>query len=76
MSRSISDQTQGHWPSILTALAGLTSEQVTDKHQPCPFCGGKDRYRFDDVDGRGTWYCNKCGGPTFLVAALVTAGKS
>ena len=65
MSRSISDQTQGHWPSILTALAGLTSEQVTDKHQPCPFCGGKDRYRFDDVDGRGTWYCNKCGGPTF-----------
>lgn len=65
MSPSISDQTQGHWPSILTALAGLTSEQVTDKHQPCPFCGGKDRYRFDDIDGRGTWYCNKCGGPTF-----------
>jgi putative DNA primase/helicase len=65
MSLSISDQTRGEWPRILTSLAGLTAEQVTDKHQPCPFCGGKDRYRFDDIDGNGTWYCNKCGGPTF-----------
>ena len=53
----------GHWPSILGALAGLTSEQLTDKHQPCPMCGGKDRYRFDDQDGTGSWYCNQCGGP-------------
>jgi putative DNA primase/helicase len=53
----------GHWPSILGALAGLTSEQLTDKHEPCPMCGGKDRYRFDDQDGTGSWYCNQCGGP-------------
>ena len=61
---TLSDQAQGHWPSILSALANLTQEQLTDKHQPCPLCGGKDRYRFDDQDGRGTWFCNKCGGPT------------
>ena len=61
---TLSDQAQGHWPSILGALANLTQEQLTDKHQPCPLCGGKDRYRFDDQDGRGTWFCNKCGGPT------------
>lgn len=24
-------------------------------------CGGKDRFRFDDKDGRGTWICNQCG---------------
>lgn len=58
----ITDLANGHWPAILGALAGLTSEQLTDKHQPCPLCGGKDRYRFDDQDGNGSWYCNKCGG--------------
>jgi putative DNA primase/helicase len=24
-------------------------------------CGGKDRARFDDKDGRGTWICSRCG---------------
>lgn len=58
----IIDLSAGHWPSILGALAGLSSEQLTDKHQPCPLCGGKDRYRFDDLDGTGSWFCNDCGG--------------
>ena len=58
----ITDLAKGHWPSILGTLAGLTSEQLTDKHQPCPLCGGKDRYRFDDLDGTGSWFCNDCGG--------------
>ncbi|MCN6667948.1 DNA primase, partial [Escherichia coli] len=22
---------------------------------------GSDRFRFDDREGRGTWYCNQCG---------------
>lgn len=59
----VADLARGHWPQILGALAGLTSEQLTDKHQPCPMCGGKDRYRFDDQDGSGSWFCNRCGGP-------------
>jgi putative DNA primase/helicase len=24
-------------------------------------CGGKDRFRFDDREGKGTWICNRCG---------------
>jgi putative DNA primase/helicase len=60
----ILDLANGQWPSILGVLAGITSEQLTDKHQPCPLCGGKDRYRFDDQDGTGSWFCNKCGGPS------------
>jgi putative DNA primase/helicase len=43
-------------------LAGLTPDQLTDTHQPCPLCGGEDRYRFDDLNGTGSWYCNQCGG--------------
>jgi len=31
-----------------------------NKHGPCPVCGGKDRFRFDDLEGRGTWFCNQC----------------
>jgi putative DNA primase/helicase len=24
-------------------------------------CGGKDRFRFDDKNGKGTFFCNQCG---------------
>ncbi len=50
----------GRWHGILSAL-GIPSEFLTNKHGPCPICGGKDRYRFDNKEGRGTWYCNHCG---------------
>ena len=59
---TIADLTNGRWPDLLAQLCGLTPEQLTNKHQPCPLCGGKDRYRFDDQDGSGSWYCNQCGG--------------
>ncbi|EDJ5487134.1 toprim domain-containing protein [Salmonella enterica] len=49
----------GHWPVILPAL-GITVPGG-GKHGACPACGGKDRFRFDDKDGRGTWFCNQCG---------------
>jgi putative DNA primase/helicase len=63
MSRTrVTDLAAGHWPAILGSLAGLTQQQLTDRHQPCPLCGGEDRYRFDDQDGSGSWFCNRCGG--------------
>lgn len=37
---------------------------LRNKHGSCPVCGGKDRFRFDDKEGRGTFYCNKCGSGT------------
>ena len=43
-------------------LAGLTPQQLTDTHQPCPACGGTDRYRWDRDEGPGGWFCNQCGG--------------
>lgn len=49
----------GQWQGVLEG-AGVTLPQGR-KHGPCPMCGGKDRFRFDDRDGRGTWICNQCG---------------
>ena len=59
---TLTELTNGRWPDLLMQLAGLTPDQLTDTHQPCPLCGGEDRYRFDDLNGTGSWYCNQCGG--------------
>lgn len=50
---------QGRWHHILPALA-ISVPNHPRKHAPCPTCGGKDRFRFDDRDGNGTWFCNQC----------------
>ena len=42
-------------------MAALGIEIGTGKHTSCPACGGKDRFRFDDKQGDGTFYCNQCG---------------
>ena len=49
----------GRWPGILSHY-GLTERQLSGKHTECPVCGGKDRFRFDDKGGSGTWFCNNC----------------
>lgn len=56
----IGDQAAGRWRNILPAL-GISADFLSGKHGPCPMCEGKDRWRFDDKDGRGTWFCTKCG---------------
>ena len=52
------NQACGHWPRILPALG---VKVMKNRHQACPVCGGSDRFRFDDKEGRGTWFCNQCG---------------
>lgn len=56
------DRLSGRWPWVLTTLGGLASEQLSGAHQPCPACGGSDRYRWLTDDGPGGWYCSHCGG--------------
>jgi len=48
----------GKWPGIFSQLG---VDVGNGKHKSCPLCGGKDRFRFDDKGGHGTWYCNQCG---------------
>lgn len=55
------DLAAGRWPEILPRL-GVPTSHLTGKHGPCPMCGGKDRFRFDDKGGKGTWICGRtCG---------------
>lgn len=65
MNRSWVDETrdaaQGQWRTILSAL-GIEVPPTSRKHGPCPGCGGKDRFRFDDKQGRGTFLCSTGGG--------------
>lgn len=56
---SIGERCRGRWREILPAL-GVDSKFLINRHGPCPICGGKDRFRFDDKDGRGTYYCSQC----------------
>lgn len=53
-------KTQHRWPSILAAL-GVDSKTLSKNNVSCPFCGGKDRFRFTDHEGAGVWICNQCG---------------
>jgi len=58
--RAIHDPFRGRWPGILAQL-GVPSTVLTNRQGPCPLCGGKDRFRFDDREGEGRFYCNACG---------------
>jgi putative DNA primase/helicase len=58
----------GRWDSILAHLGINVGD---GHHQPCPLCGGKDRFRYDNKGGRGTYFCNQCGaGDGFKMVAV------
>lgn len=59
---SVKAAARGRWGEILQAVGGLTAEQCDPrKHQPCPRCGGVNRFRvFGDVAETGGAICNQC----------------
>jgi putative DNA primase/helicase len=54
------ERARGRWKEILPQF-GIAPQFLQNRHGPCPLCGGKDRFRFDDKDGSGSYYCNQCG---------------
>jgi putative DNA primase/helicase len=61
--RSTGERARGRWREILPQLGidrSFLKANPYDKG-PCPLCGGKDRFRFDDRNGEGTYFCNQCG---------------
>lgn len=60
MQRRLADMARGKWRGILMTV-GLPETALTGKHGPCPLCGGTDRFRWDNKEGRGTFICNQCG---------------
>ena len=56
-ANKVKDDSTGKWHGICAALGIKVGD---GKHTACPMCGGKDRFRFDDKEGKGTWFCNGC----------------
>lgn len=54
----IRTEASGKWPSI---MCNLGIDVGDGSHVPCPICGGEDRFRFDNQDGSGSYFCNQCG---------------
>ena len=66
-----------NWRQLLPGL-GVREDFLTKRQGPCPICadGGKDRFRFDDKEGKGTWYCNRCGAGNGLTLVAKANGWS
>lgn len=60
MSGETLNRARGRWREILPRC-GIDSTFLVNKHGPCPLCGGKDRFRFDDRSGAGDYICGQCG---------------
>lgn len=65
---------RGKWVGILRHF-GLDDRYLQNRHGPCPICAGNDRYRFDDKDGGGTYYCSKCGAGDGMALAMAWTGR-
>lgn len=65
---------KGKWKGILLTL-GVPETYLKDRHGPCPLCGGKDRFRWDNLDGRGTYICNSCGAGNGMRLAIEFTGQ-
>lgn len=68
----------GMWQDALQQICGLKSTVFNKKHQPCPNCGGKDRFRWtDNLDkvGDGGAICNVCGNDSGIGWLMKLSGQ-
>lgn len=56
----VRDAALGRWKDLIFPAFAITVPAQKNKHGPCPICGGTDRFRCDDKQGKGTWICNQC----------------
>ena len=59
-AKIVKEACNGRWAEILSAIAGISLDLLDGKAHPCPKCGGKDRFRFTNMDGDGSAICNQC----------------
>lgn len=50
----------GRWTEILAHL-GVDPKLLLRRNQPCPLCGGTDRFQYTDKFGEGNYHCRACG---------------
>ena len=56
----IRERARYRWQSTILPALGIGVPPGPMRHGPCPACGGKDRFRFDNKNGYGTFFCNQC----------------
>ena len=50
----------GRWTDILLTL-GIDKKILNKRNQPCPLCGGTNRFQYTDKWGEGNYHCRGCG---------------
>lgn len=75
MPRDIHDEARDKWPSILVSC-GIDESFLRNRHGPCPSCNGKDRFRFDNQRGKGTFFCSSCGSGSGIDLLMLVNGIS
>ncbi|MHA3048675.1 primase-helicase zinc-binding domain-containing protein [Acinetobacter sp. ANC 4639] len=56
----VRDAALGKWKDLIFPAFAITVPAKKNQHGPCPICGGTDRFRCDDKQGKGTWICTQC----------------
>ena len=75
ISQNTIEAAKGKWRGVLLQL-GLPEKTLNGKHGPCPMCGGKDRFRWDNKEGKGTYFCSGCGAGDGMKLAMEYTGKA
>jgi putative DNA primase/helicase len=57
----LAERCRGRWKDILLQLGAVDARLLDGKHHPCPWCGGKDRWRWTNHNDLGSFICNQCG---------------
>jgi putative DNA primase/helicase len=73
MTGAAIERAQYRWREILP-LFGIDTRFLVNRHGPCPLCGGRDRFRFDDKDGTGSYFCNQCGAGVGIILVRKVKG--
>ena len=72
--RKTAEAAKGKWRGILKEF-GLADKFLKNQHGPCPLCGGKDRYRWDNKEGTGSFFCSGCGSGDGVRLAMRITGN-
>ena len=71
--RDIKVRAHGHWTPLLKSL-GVDATILNGKNQPCPMCGGTDRFQYTDKFLEGNYHCRSCGAGGGLKLAQAVLG--
>lgn len=69
----------GMWRSALINICDAPESFFNGKHQPCLYCGGRDRARWTDnlsIKGDGGNICNQCGNDTGIGLMMRLTGMN